>query len=323
MTKTIFVKRLLPALLGASLMSAAHAGTPVIDFGVADGYNAFFYSSVSNATDVEGRMAVGGDLTTGSFSVGYRRAYGSSGPSLVVGGNVAINGGDIYTGPATNVDTNGTIGPTTSWTKQQGYGVYGGANTSSSYLALQQQSNVINFAAAKTQLTALSSSLAQQTSNGLVESKWGGTYLTGDNSSSIEVFTVTTGQLSNLYLQDINASAHVIINVTGSGTATFSGGQDGQLSALRSQVLFNVESASEVSVDTFIWGSLLANNANLDGTGHIEGNVYANSMSSAVEIGYEPYKTIGTLSPVPEPDSVAMLLAGLGLVGWMARRRRA
>src|SRR5476649_556869 len=80
MTKAIFVKRLLPALLGASLMSAAHAAAPVIDFGVADGYNAFFYSNVSNATDVEGRMAVGGNLSTGGFSVGYRRAYGSAGP---------------------------------------------------------------------------------------------------------------------------------------------------------------------------------------------------------------------------------------------------
>jgi hypothetical protein len=27
-------------------------------------------------------------------------------------------------------------------------------------------------------------------------------------------------------------------------------------------------------------------------------------------------------APVPEPETWAMLLAGLGLVGWMARRRR-
>jgi hypothetical protein len=29
-----------------------------------------------------------------------------------------------------------------------------------------------------------------------------------------------------------------------------------------------------------------------------------------------------TLTPVPEPQTYAMLLAGLGLVGWIARRRK-
>jgi hypothetical protein len=30
---------------------------------------------------------------------------------------------------------------------------------------------------------------------------------------------------------------------------------------------------------------------------------------------------IGGVAPVPEPETYAMLLAGLGLVGWQARRR--
>ena len=32
---------------------------------------------------------------------------------------------------------------------------------------------------------------------------------------------------------------------------------------------------------------------------------------------------LGYLAPVPEPGSVALLLGGLGLIGWSARRRRA
>ena len=30
----------------------------------------------------------------------------------------------------------------------------------------------------------------------------------------------------------------------------------------------------------------------------------------------------GTLAPVPEPETYAMMLAGLGMLGFMARRRR-
>lgn len=29
-----------------------------------------------------------------------------------------------------------------------------------------------------------------------------------------------------------------------------------------------------------------------------------------------------TIAPVPEPQTYAMMLGGLGLVGWMARRKR-
>ncbi|WP_446033172.1 FxDxF family PEP-CTERM protein [Rugamonas apoptosis] len=35
------------------------------------------------------------------------------------------------------------------------------------------------------------------------------------------------------------------------------------------------------------------------------------------------YTGIDVMAPVPEPDTAAMLLAGLGLVGWIARRRKA
>ena len=38
---------------------------------------------------------------------------------------------------------------------------------------------------------------------------------------------------------------------------------------------------------------------------------------------FDPLGSSVTLAPVPEPSEYAMLLAGLGLVGWMARRRRA
>ncbi|WP_374049964.1 FxDxF family PEP-CTERM protein [Nitrosomonas sp. sh817] len=43
---------------------------------------------------------------------------------------------------------------------------------------------------------------------------------------------------------------------------------------------------------------------------------YNNSQSNVRYAGFE-------VTPVPEPETYAMLLAGLGLVGFMARRRKA
>ncbi len=321
MTRSPFRTLILPALLGACAIFPAQAAVQTIDLGAAAGYSGFFYNDVKKVADVEGRLAVGGTLATSGFSFGYRTPYGVSGPSVVVGGNVALGDGAIYTGPATNVDTNASIGPITEYPKQLGYGVYGGRNTSKSYLDLRAQSNVIDFGAARTKLTTLSTTLAGQGANGTVESKWGGLYLTGDQHSDVQVFNIDTSHLGNLFLQDVKAGASVIINVTGNGTVSFTGGQDGQLASLRDRLIFNLVNATEVDVNTFAWGTVLANHAILKGAGHLEGNIIAAGMDGKVEIGFEPFKG-GIASPVPEPESYAMLLGGLALIGALAQRRQ-
>ena len=145
---SMFAKRLLPVLMASAFTCSAQAAITTIDLGAAAGYSAFFYADVSKVVDVEGRLAVGGSLDTSGLSVGYRSAYGISGPSLVVAKDVKLINGDIFAGPTSNVDTNATIGPITEYTKQAGYGVYGGSNTSSAYHVLNKQANVIDFSAA-------------------------------------------------------------------------------------------------------------------------------------------------------------------------------
>ncbi len=299
--------------------SQALADPISFDLGIAKGFSGFFYGNATNVVDVEGRLAVGGNLDTTGFSVGYRTPFGFDGPSLVIGGNVNIGGGAIFNGPTTNVDTNVSIGPNTEYEKQIGYGVFGGVNTSPAYLDLRKQPNTIDFNAAKTQLTARSNDLASQAGNGTVEFKFSSIFLTGDNTSDTQVFNVNSSDLKNLVLSNVKEGAKVLVNVTGNySKVEFSGGQTGQFEALRDRVLFNVTNAAEVNVNTFLFGSILANNSNITGFGHLEGNLVAQSISTRLEIGYEP--SLPT-SPVPEPETYAMILAGLGLLAMTKRKK--
>ena len=325
MTISTLKHRILPLVLGVAAACSAQAAAPSFDLGLASGYSGYFYGNASNFTDVEGRLAVGGNLTTSGASIGYRTPFGVTAPSVVVGGNVKLSGGDIYAAPLTNVNTNASIGPITEYTKNyNGYGVYGGANTSSSYLNLSKANiaGYTDFSAAKTQLTGLSSTLNSQSSNGTVNFANGGIELVGNNTTGLQVFNVNTRNLSNLTLSNVKDGATVVINVTGSGDVVFGGGQDGLLEKLRANVLFNLNDANVVKVNTFVWGSVLANDAVLSGAGHLEGSIVAKSIVSAVEIGYEPFKGY-VATPVPEPETYAMLLGGLALMGVVARRRRA
>ncbi len=51
-------------------------------------------------------------------------------------------------------------------------------------------------------------------------------------------------------------------------------------------------------------------------------NVQNAGAAGAVDMGLWAYATGSIVSPVPEPETYAMLLAGLGLMGGMARRRK-
>ncbi|MBT9492949.1 MAG: choice-of-anchor A family protein [Paucibacter sp.] len=326
--------------IATGLLMAAGANAATFDLGAAQGYSGFFFGNVNAASDVEGRLAVGGDLTSG-FDIGYRNAYGSTAPSLVVKGGVSLTSqwgpaGMIYNGPSINVDTNASIGPAAaSWVPGQlktGSLVYGTSLNAKDwqYATATQNANFIDFAAAKTQLSGLSTQLAGLTQTGAWAIENGGLKLTGDGSDKPQVFNIGNASLAaGLTLSNIKAGAHVVINSTLTNVdfnGDFGGDKANSPDALaqhRDRVIFNFGQATSLNVRTFLNGSVLAVGADVIGSGHLEGTLIANSLSTGpngkLELGYEPFSPITTA--VPEPVSYALMLAGLGALGLVSRRR--
>lgn len=336
----------------ASFAVGAAMAAPVIDFGIAQSYSGFFFGNVSGASDVEGRLAVGGNLTAG-FDVGYRNPHGSSAPSLVVQGNVSMRGpwgntGTVYNGPTYATDTNTTIGPSTApWVNQQtalGHIVYGGTLDAASwqYGSATQQAGYLNFAAVKSQLGGLSGQLATATANGTWSTSGSSVKLVGDGSSDLQIFDLGNfGQIGNLSFENIKDGAHIVINSSAT-QIDFSGWLGGDRADStdfqaqhRDRLVFNLHQAENVRLAGFLNGSVLAINAAVSGSGHLEGTLIADSLGpragdgARLELGYEPFvprpgdpDSNVPDSTVPEPETFALFLLGLGTMGVLARRRR-
>jgi hypothetical protein len=55
---------------------------------------------------------------------------------------------------------------------------------------------------------------------------------------------------------------------------------------------------------------------------NVEGGVFAKALNQDAEIHLQSFSGTIPTTPVPEPETYAMLLAGLGMVGALARRRK-
>lgn len=317
-----------------ALAFTGYAQAAVIDLGIANQYSGFFFGDVNGGNDVEGRLAIGGNLNANSLkSVGFRGNFdaNNSTPSLVVGGNIVSAKIDVFNGSTSaSTDTNATKGPAAaaSYQWKTGFGVYGGTVGQAGWADLRQGNvaSYVDFSQAKQDLTALSNQLSQSAANGTLIAENGGWTLKGDNTATAQIFNFSDNQLKNLTLSNIHKDATVIINYTGTGAASFSdvvisGGQDGQFNTFRDRILFNFANASQLTVGTEVFGSILAPKASVFGNAHVEGTLVANSLNSNLELGYEPFKgNLTTVAPVPEPETYALM--GIGLIGLLATRRR-
>lgn len=295
------------AVLSVAAMGAAHAG--VLDLtSLVSGANVYSFGDFNaSSINVQGSIVAAGNVTINSFSVNEKNkdAYGSY--ALIAGGDLNSTGGKFLNGDS-------YVGGKTTLT---------GASTAT---PVQNGKSPVNFAATETKLTQTSQSLAKLSATSKAEEKYGGIYITGSNKA-VEVINIDSSWLknSNYYnLSGMAKGATLIVNVSGSSAVL----HDGYDAFNGYNVLFNLSSATSLAINTGVNFSLLAPNAVANGGGgSVSGNVVvdswaASSMRLSGTNNFQAVDVQGFAAAVPEPATSAMLLAGLGMIGLIGRRRQ-
>lgn len=298
------------AIVATLAMQSMAASADVLDFGVAGQFNVFVFENfTSNGSDVEGAVAVGGNFNVSSYSVNALNKP-VAGNALVVANNLSVNGGSVNNG---DIDV-------------------GGSKTTSSFgfTGAYADNDPINFANERTYLQNLSTSLNALANTGTATYNYGGLQLTASNSTSAQIFDIDGSFFSaanNTKFSGFANGQTIILNISGNGQ-TFNGGTGTDFSAFGFNVVYNFYQATSLTTGFGATGTILAPLAEITGNnGAINGNVIAKTWSSSTQVNvtgmFKPTEITGlVVTPVPEPETYGMLLAGLAFVGLLARRRQ-
>lgn len=293
----------LAALLIAAALPELNASPISLNLSEADNFNLLVWGNATLLnSDTEGRVAVGGNASFNSYSIGTHVPAGNPlGDVFVVGGNLNAGHGQVYNG---SIYVGGTYsGP--------GYSLNsaGGSVTSS---GLGSGGLPFDFAAAQDALTAKSQTYGAAAANGTSQLLWSTLTLTGTDTS-LNIFNIDAAALNSASTLQLNVAAgsHVLINVSGAA-ATFS--NKGLFGFDRDHTLFNFFEASSLSMSGIgIEGSILAPLADVSFiSGQMNGQLIANSFAGAPwgvgEMHDHPF------DDQPEPPATVPDTANTGLL---------
>ena len=302
-------------------------------------FNLVVIDNATSSSDVEGRAFVGGNLTGGIYdghsSATPASAYAGltvegSASNVMVNGNGAVIGGNlthstINSGSSVvfgNAFDNSFNGSADVVGYAIGNNFNGGQNPALATGAAATASTSTNFGSV---LTGLSSQLSHLASTGSTVTIDNGkaTFNAVANSSGVAVFDLTGIDAAlfhaNEFQFNLNGATTVILNsdeTSANISANFLGGG---AQAIGAETLWNFYDATNLTINNQWGGSILAPLAAFTNNQDIEGGVFVDTLTQRGEIHLQPFT--GQIPPVPEPETYAMLLAGLGFLGVIFRRR--
>jgi choice-of-anchor A domain-containing protein/uncharacterized repeat protein (TIGR01451 family) len=247
--------------------------------GVAGAFNVFVLGQVTQSyTDAEGRVAAGGDVRLTGYGIGSALPN-SAGQrdDLVVGGSLTYNQGEVFNG---NIVSGGTA-------TLQNVGLPNGT---------ARQGAPVDFAAARTQVNALSAAVAALAANGTAADTYGTLRLVGADPT-LDVFNLSASELASANGLNITApaGATVLVNVSGATAQMQSFGMTVS-GTDRQHVLFNFPDATSLTMAGIsVEGSVLAPGAAVTfSNGNLEGTLVAGSLTGSGEFHNFP-----TLAQIP------------------------
>lgn len=348
----------LTLLLGLALNASA---APLTAQQTLNQFNLVTLGNANISSHVDGRSFIGGGLNGSGavFAMHPADMPNSSYAGLTVVGNASglnvdaagatvlgslsnanINNGPVVVGGnASNSNFNGSGGSYV-------YGSQSGVNTNSGQLSQTSADAAVATAGATnfgTVLNGLSDSLATQASTGSWWEVAGGrvTFHAVANSSGVAVFDLTAVDDVLLgkseFMFDFGGASTVLINSDVSSATvnanflTYPGTSGSIGSQIGGKTIWNFYNAQSLTLNTQFSGAVLATEATLTNANNIEGGVYVNQIDQRGEIHLQAFSgnlnslssfSSTSVSAVPEPGTWGLMLAGLGAVVAVGRRRR-
>ena len=263
-----------PAVMFAAVSTVT--STPSVPTCLADAadFNVFvFENAVLSSSDIEGRLAVGGNADLLNYSVGYKLEALTD--ALIVDGGLIFTNGTIY-GNAV-VGDNASLSPSVDLQ-------LGGE---------LKFANPIDFAMAKSELIASCNTLASIASNGFVTFQSGMLSLAG-SSANLNVFDVAVvdlGTAHTMYI-DVPGDSTVLVNVIGAGPIEISNMGFLYEDTSPDRVLFTMCDVMTLDISAVsLEGSLLAPRANIDSNAAvILGQLIGRSLQGFGQANHQPFE---------------------------------